>query len=272
MQSRSGAEPSISIVVPTLNEELYLGRLLQSLADQLVTFSFEVIVVDSSPNALTAGVADSFGTRLDIRVLRFSKRDVGSQRNVGWRAAKSDRILFLDADTVLPASILSLLQKRNFGGAYVVSIRHTSQAGGPVVRLAVLALHLLVGLARVFRVPVAIGDFTFTSRETLEVTGGFKEGYALGEDTDFGIRAKRLGARSYMIWRQAIAGSPRRLEYMSAHKLIWIWSRAFLRAIRESPPPSGTVDYPFGLWGTASSREPKRNGTSSPPAPQPPVV
>jgi len=92
-----------SIVIPTLNEEKYLPRLLEDLAKQ--TFPkelFEVIHVDGNSDDKTLEKASQFKNKLDIKSLIVDKRNVSFQRNIGSEQAIGEWIIFMDADDQLP--------------------------------------------------------------------------------------------------------------------------------------------------------------------------
>jgi glycosyltransferase involved in cell wall biosynthesis len=89
----------LSIVIPALNEEKYLKRLLKRLQAQ--TFKdFEIIVADADSKDRTKAVARYGGAR----VVRGGYLPKG--RNVGARATKGEIILFLDADVFFEKDFL----------------------------------------------------------------------------------------------------------------------------------------------------------------------
>src|SRR6266702_7918120 len=89
----------VSIVIPTLNEEKYLPRLLMSIREQTVPPA-EVIVADADSIDKTKQIAKSFG----CIVTKGGYLPTG--RNNGAKLATSELILFLDADVMLPADFL----------------------------------------------------------------------------------------------------------------------------------------------------------------------
>jgi glycosyltransferase involved in cell wall biosynthesis len=81
----------LSIIIPTLNEEKNLGRLLKQLKDS--SFSdYEIVVADSNSKDGTVKVAKAF----DCIITEGGKPAKG--RNNGAKVAKGDVLLFLDAD------------------------------------------------------------------------------------------------------------------------------------------------------------------------------
>ncbi len=92
------ANPALSIIIPTLNEEKYLPTLLTDLSRQTYT-GFEVIVVDGHSDDQTVSKANHFIHRLPhLTVINSPIRDVSHQRNLGAQQARAEVLLFLDAD------------------------------------------------------------------------------------------------------------------------------------------------------------------------------
>jgi glycosyltransferase involved in cell wall biosynthesis len=92
----------ISVVIPAYNAASWLPDALTSVLDQ--SHPAEVVVVDDCSRDDTSDVASDFIARngLTGTVLRTERNlGPGNARNLGWQAAGSDWIQFLDADDVL---------------------------------------------------------------------------------------------------------------------------------------------------------------------------
>jgi rSAM/selenodomain-associated transferase 2 len=87
----------LSIVVPTLNEAPGIERCLRALAP-LRARGHEVIVADGGSTDGTAALAAVLADRVIV-----APRGRASQMNAGAAAASGDALLFLHADTTLPA-------------------------------------------------------------------------------------------------------------------------------------------------------------------------
>jgi len=96
----------ISIVIPTLNEEKYLPRLLKSIRAQKTECKFEVIVVDGFSKDRTVDVAKRLGANVLV-----AKTNIAEARNIGGLYARGRFLLFLDADTVIPQGFLNDLKR-----------------------------------------------------------------------------------------------------------------------------------------------------------------
>lgn len=95
----------ISVVIPAYNEAKALPDTLRQLA--LQNADFEVIVADGGSADGTAEIA---AARPGVRVVAAPKGRA-SQMNAGARCARGDWLLFLHADTVLPAGALERLDR-----------------------------------------------------------------------------------------------------------------------------------------------------------------
>jgi rSAM/selenodomain-associated transferase 2/rSAM/selenodomain-associated transferase 1 len=82
--------PKISVIIPTLNEEVYLFQTLESVR---IGFNVEIIVVDG-------GSTD--GTRAIFPAALECKNGRAAQQNMGASKASGELLLFLHADTELP--------------------------------------------------------------------------------------------------------------------------------------------------------------------------
>ena len=192
----------VTVVVPTYNRRELLARTLDSL-ERLDPRPAEVIVVSDGS---TDGTGDLVrGRRLSL--LESHSTGAGGARNVGWRAARTAIVAFVDDDcTVEPRWADALAEYFADTEAGLVQGR-TRPAGeaGPNDRT----------------LDIRWGNGLFEScniayrREVLEAVGGFDESFGrefsrkpsprsknrlpLGEDTDLGWRVRRAG------WRAAFA-------------------------------------------------------------------
>ena len=100
---------SLSVIIPALNEERFIGETLRRLDPAVQSLQsshncpVQVLVVDNDSKDQTAEVARGFGAI----VIPESIRNIARARNVGARAAEGEVLFFLDADTLVPPSILS---------------------------------------------------------------------------------------------------------------------------------------------------------------------
>lgn len=95
------SKPFFSIIIPTLNEEKYLPFLLNDLQHQ-TNRDFEVIVADGQSTDKTILKAQKYKKKISLNIVSSKIGNVCMQRNLGAEAAKTDWLLFMDADNRLP--------------------------------------------------------------------------------------------------------------------------------------------------------------------------
>jgi rSAM/selenodomain-associated transferase 2 len=179
------APPMISVVVPTLDEELLLPRCLAALEGQI---GHELIVVDGGSRDRTVEIA----ARAGALVARSPRANRGLQMNLGVHRARGDVLLFLHADSCLPpaglAAVQALLRSRPdvVGGCFTMRLDSCS----PLCRLASWGADLYHRTGRQL-----FGDrAVFVRRDVFEAVGGFRD-LPIMEDVDLGRRLRRFAVR-----------------------------------------------------------------------------
>jgi len=94
-----------SVIIPTLNEESYLPKLLNDLSRQ-TNNDFEVIVVDGNSKDKTKEVIGAFKKKLNIRFYQLKLVNVATQRNFGADKSDGKYLVFIDADTRIRSSFI----------------------------------------------------------------------------------------------------------------------------------------------------------------------
>jgi glycosyltransferase involved in cell wall biosynthesis len=137
--------PTVSVVIPTLNEEKNLPHVLAGLPDGID----EVIVVDGHSTDDTIGVVRRM--RPDARIISQTRRGKGNALACGFDAALGDIIVMIDADgSTDPAEIPRFVAALLAGSDFAKGSRFIAGGGSdditPVRRLGNRFLNGLVNL------------------------------------------------------------------------------------------------------------------------------
>tara|TARA_R110002167_G_scaffold21817_1_gene78731 strand:- start:485 stop:1240 length:756 start_codon:yes stop_codon:yes gene_type:complete len=93
---------TLSVIIITLNEELNIGRCLES-----VKWANEIIIVDSGSNDQTIDIAKSYG----VKVFHQDWLGFGLQKKKALEYATCDWVLSLDADEVISDKLSKEIQQ-----------------------------------------------------------------------------------------------------------------------------------------------------------------
>ncbi|MBV8770894.1 MAG: TIGR04283 family arsenosugar biosynthesis glycosyltransferase [Deltaproteobacteria bacterium] len=172
----------LSVIIPTLNEERVVGATLDAIRGAAP--AAEIIVADGGSMDHTVEVARTRGAQT-----LTTRRGRAFQMNAGAAAAECDTLVFVHADTRVPATFPSdiagaLANSAIVGGRFDVEFDDSSFAPWLLAKLISLR-------SRVMR--SATGDQAiFVRRRVFEAMGGYTE-INLCEDVDFARRLKRNG-------------------------------------------------------------------------------
>lgn len=107
----------VSYIIPTLNEQANLPKLLERLKAGMLEGD-EIIVVDGGSNDETLALCE----KSDLKALKLNKGCRAIQMNYGARHSKGDILFFIHADTLPPesfrADIMKALEARADGGCF----------------------------------------------------------------------------------------------------------------------------------------------------------
>ena len=202
------------VIIPAYNEEHFLPRTLESLSEAMATIpaSGSLVVVDNNSTDRTADVAREFGA-----TVVFEKyNQISLARNTGARHAAAPHLVFLDADTLITATLLqkalgNLLRSDCCGGGATVA------ADRPLKPFYKAALGFWNRLS--VRLHMAAGSFIYCCKDGFDAVGGFSEDVYVGEEIWFSIDYRRWGrsrGKEFIIIDDApVVTSTRKLDWFS---------------------------------------------------------
>ena len=184
---------SVTLVIPARDAEATIEQCLRSviaIKAQDDSSLMSIILVDDGSCDETTDIA----RRLDVIVMTGTGRGAAAARNIGWRAASTDLVWFIDADCVADVNALNTLLPHLVdttvaaaGGTYDIS----SDAS-----LLQRLIHEEIKV-RHAKMPVGV-DFLATfdvlyRRSVLESLHGFDERYLKGQDAELAFRVIEAG-------------------------------------------------------------------------------
>lgn len=175
-------KPAISIIIPVFNEAAIIEKTLLQLQQNS---QVEIIVVDGGSQDETVTLAEQTG----VKVIKSSNGGRALQMNAGAAIAQADILLFLHADTQLPANYIEIVQKtlsspQAIAGAFELAIDGQD--------LSLRIVEILVKMRSRF-LSLPYGDQAiFLTKEVFQDLGGFAK-LPIMEDFELVQRLKRQG-------------------------------------------------------------------------------
>ena len=212
--------PSVSVVIPTLNEAPRIGALLDALAAQTFGGELEIIVVDGGSTDSTARVVGDFP---DVFWLQ-SARGVSKQRNLGAQKATGKLLIFLDADDVPPPRFVENVARAHRKLPFAVACPwFVAHDGNFLTKAIYLGFNVGFWLGQ-STVRMGSGVCLIAPRALFAKCGGFDEAMHLGED----VKLIHQLCPRYGLHRQLLVPlgtSGRRFEHQGAARLLWFYAR-----------------------------------------------
>ena len=214
------ADRMISFIVPAYNEEALIGRTLEALnkAANQIGEPYEIVVANDASTDRTASIAELHGAR----VVAVNRRQIAATRNVGARESNGDKLIFVDADTVVSSEVvraaIDAMNKGAAGGGSAVSF------DGKLPRYAELTLPIMV---RVFRATgFACGCFIFCTRRAFDAVGGFDEKLFASEEIAMSRALKRQGR--FVVLSESVTSSGRKMRMYSGREVLRLFGTILL--------------------------------------------
>ncbi len=217
---------SVTILIPTYNEEKALPDTLASLA-RMVPPPDEILLVDGGSDDQTMAIARASG----IKAVNAPRKGRGAQINHGVALAQSDVICVLHADSTLPDDAIAVIRTTMADQRIALSSFTPRLAGPHGTRWGstfhnwiktwymplLLRPHLFVRGVRLL-----YGDHAmFFRREHFLSVGGCDERLVVMEEADLCIKLVRFG-RTKMV-RRWVWTSDRRITEWGRWRANWIY-------------------------------------------------
>jgi glycosyltransferase involved in cell wall biosynthesis len=206
--------PAYTVVIPAFNEEVCLPGTLASVREamKMVADAGEVVVVDNNSTDRTAEVARENGARVVFEPLN----QISRARNAGARAAAGAWLVFLDADTLLPAGLL-VRALENLRGGKIAGGGALLEMDEEVEPRFKSVVHGWTWISQTLH--WAAGSFVYCTREGFDAVGGFSLQVYAGEEIVFSRAykkwARRRGQTFRVLAEPPVVTSSRKLKWYS---------------------------------------------------------
>ncbi|MSU54388.1 MAG: glycosyltransferase [Candidatus Staskawiczbacteria bacterium] len=175
----------VSIIIPTLNEQDYLPRLLESIKRQGFK-DYEIIVSDAGSKDNTLAIAQKYG----CKIVKGGLPAIG--RNNGAKVAVGSILFFLDADTVLPGLFLvKSLKEFKSSKLDIASFAFATHSKNKFFHLMLNFYNKMIVELESKLSYCAIG--VLIKKELFDKLNGYREELKLSEDHDLARRAVAYG-------------------------------------------------------------------------------
>jgi glycosyltransferase involved in cell wall biosynthesis len=212
----------ISVIIPTLNEEKYIGSTLFHVASQK---PYEIIIGDSHSTDRTAAIAKKYG----CKVVNAPRGSPSIGRNAAAKVAKGDVLLFVDADTIAFPNLLDTVRK-DFAAPRTVGWTCNIFAFSPKWKEHLIYNannNLMEFLIKLAKKPHAPGIVFAVRNSVFKELGGFDEKLKVMEDHDLAFRVGKKGTFIFST-KTCVYTSTRRMNKWGGWGLIKKYSKYYV--------------------------------------------
>lgn len=269
------AHESVSVVIPCFNEERFIGKALNNLADQYNPKFYEIIVVDGLSDDRTREVIAEFCLQrpdISVRLIDNPARRIPAALNLGIEVARGEIIARLDAHAVAsPGYIHRSVEVLRQPGVGVVGMPCQVCPGADTLTAKAIALAVShpfgigdakyrLGQSSAAQEAVDTVAFACFRKDVWRELGGFDEALVANEDYEFNYRV-RLSGRTVLLDKAQYCDYFARATLRNLFDQYWRYGRWKARMIREHPAsiklrhviaPLFVLSIPlllfFGLW------------------------
>ena len=213
-QQSEGTQPTVSVVIPTLNSAQTLEKCLSSIKSNDTKYEYEIIVVDGGSTDETLKIAKTYTAKLLVENTYFP----GVNRNKGVRAAEGSIVCFTDSDALVPKNWIDGL----VSGLLRLSKENNKVVGVGGGNIPLFATHSTMELAISMTMRSPLVSFRARNiavykderevshnpplnsayfKSAFEEVGGFNEEYGYGypEDLELDVKLNEKGYKLYYL-------------------------------------------------------------------------
>ncbi|MDW8219255.1 MAG: glycosyltransferase [Bacteroidota bacterium] len=228
---------SISFIIPVLNEQRLIMRLLEQFTpERRKRYGIEVIVSDGGSTDGTQDIiAQAYSQGLVSVIVHHTdttrRQTIAEGRNVGAQRATAPILVFINADT-LPQNLDALCHSI-LTWAHSPATQSSPAAATPVHiapeerrcsdSIFHTSMNFYVRLLNAIGIGMGRGECHIIRRTAFEAVGGYNPNIVAGEDFDLYRRLRQYGKIAWLP-QALVYESPRRFRKYGYMRIMWRWS------------------------------------------------
>lgn len=204
----------LSIIIPSKNEEKYIGGAIDSILKSNIKNPYEIIVSDNSTDN-TREIIKLIDTNIKI----VDGGPTSFARNVGALNAKGEYLLFIDSDitffdTHIIDSVINVLDEGNDLVTCKLRCRGDNRRK---INLIYRLNNIIQKLSKLDKKPFSTGSFMGIRKEVFNQLGGFNEEVMHCEDY---LLSKRINHNKFKVLNKYVYTDDRRFQKMGILSMV----------------------------------------------------
>jgi glycosyltransferase involved in cell wall biosynthesis len=220
---------SISIIIPTLNEEKLIEQTLNQFTDDFKKkFDTEIIISDGGSKDCTLSLLNGAVDRL-VKHTKSNKQNISEGRNKGFEVSTGDVLIFFNADTYMSdTSAFMNTVKDVLNDKEILAIACKVKVFPDEEKLKDKLFHFFynnyVRFLNFAVMGMGRGECHIIRRYAFDKAGGYNEKFTAGEDFDLYKRIKKFGKIVYCK-NLLVFESPRRYRHYGYTRVFYDWAK-----------------------------------------------